>query len=142
MRTFLFYFILFFFFYLFIFFFSCFSLLKKDGNLFWVYENGNFLPGKSISRREQNQEKWLCPLRKICLLHHCGWVQILRIKPVASDPLLGRGSRGWSAPLRAEKMPKIMKKREEKRDKSGKRGKISKLLSMPLLTDRAGYATE
>ena len=28
----------------------------------------NFLPGKSISRREKNQEKWLCPLRKICLL--------------------------------------------------------------------------
>ena len=22
-------------------------------NLFWVYQNGNFLPGKSISRREK-----------------------------------------------------------------------------------------
>ena len=44
---------------------------ENDGNLFWVYHNGNFLPGKNISRRENNQEKWLCPLRKICLL--CPW---------------------------------------------------------------------
>ena len=56
------------------FFFFCFSLLKKDGNLFWVYQNGNFLQGKSISRREKNQEKWLRPLRKICLLRPCFFV--------------------------------------------------------------------
>ena len=30
---------------------------ENDENLFWVYQNGNFLPGKSISRREKNQEK-------------------------------------------------------------------------------------
>ena len=41
----------------FFFFFFCFSLLKNDKNLFWVYQNGNFLPGKSISRREKNIRK-------------------------------------------------------------------------------------
>ena len=42
---------------------------ENDGDLFKVYQNGNFLPGKNISRREKkNQEKWLCPLRKISLL--------------------------------------------------------------------------
>ena len=54
-------------FFFFFFFFLLFTF-EKDKNLFWVYQNGNFLPGKSISRREKNQEKWLCPLRKICLL--------------------------------------------------------------------------
>ena len=50
---------------------TLFSLLftfENDGNLLWVYQNGNFVPGKSISHQENNQEKWLCPLRKICLL--------------------------------------------------------------------------
>ena len=28
-----------------------------------------FSTGKKISRREKNQEKWLCPLRKICLFN-------------------------------------------------------------------------
>ena len=37
-------------------------------NLFWVYQNRNFLPGKSISRWEKNQEKLLCPLWKKFLL--------------------------------------------------------------------------
>ena len=44
---------------------------SNDSNLFWVYQIGNFLPGKSISRRETNQEKWLCPLRKNFLLRPC-----------------------------------------------------------------------
>ena len=69
-------FLLFFFFVLF-----CFFLLftfENNVNLFWVYQNGNFLLGKSISCQENNQEKWLCPLRKICLLCPCisrylGW---------------------------------------------------------------------
>ena len=56
-------------FFFFFFFFFCFSLFWDDENLSWVYQNGNFLPGTNISRREKNQEKWLCPLRKICLLH-------------------------------------------------------------------------
>ena len=34
----------------------------------FVYQNGNFLLGKSILRREKNQEKWLGPLKKIFLL--------------------------------------------------------------------------
>ena len=50
-------------------FFFCFSLLKTIEILFWVYQKGNFLSGKSISCREKNQEKWLCPLWKIFLLH-------------------------------------------------------------------------
>ena len=58
------------FFFFFFFFFLLFTF-ENDENLFWVYQIGNFLPGKSISRREKNQEKWLCPLRKICLLRPC-----------------------------------------------------------------------
>ena len=30
---------------------------ENEGNLFWVYQTGNFLPGKDISRQEKNQEK-------------------------------------------------------------------------------------
>ena len=43
-------------FFFFFFFFLLFTF-ENDENLFWVYQNGNFLPGKSISRREKNQEK-------------------------------------------------------------------------------------
>ena len=50
-----------------LFFFLLFTF-ENDENLFWSTKMGFFLPGKSISRREKNQEKWLCPLRKICLL--------------------------------------------------------------------------
>ena len=53
------------------FFFFLLFTFENDKNLFWVYQNGNLLPGKSISRREKNQEKWLRPLRKICLLRPC-----------------------------------------------------------------------
>ena len=45
---------------LFFFFFT----FQNHWNLFWVYQNGNFLPGKSVSRQEKNQEKWLCPSEK------------------------------------------------------------------------------
>ena len=41
------------FFFFFFFFFLLFTF-ENDENLFWVYQNGNFLPGKSISRREKN----------------------------------------------------------------------------------------
>ena len=85
MRTFFFFFFFFFFlllllfFFVFLFFLFCFvlfffffvfsfSLLKTTEICFGVYQNGNFLPGKIISRREKNQEKWFCPLRKISLL--------------------------------------------------------------------------
>ena len=43
------------FFFFFFFFFLLFTF-ENDSNLFWVYQNGNFLPGKSISCREKNQE--------------------------------------------------------------------------------------
>ena len=44
---------------------------ENDENLFWVYQNGKFLLGKNISCWEKNLEKWLWPLRKICLLCPC-----------------------------------------------------------------------
>ena len=55
----------------FFFFFSLFTF-KNHWNLFWVNQNGNFLPGKKY------QEKWLCPLRKIVLLRPC--YQMDRVK--------------------------------------------------------------
>ena len=55
----------------FFFFFFCFSLLKTTEICFGSTRNGKFSTGKSISRREKNQERWLCPLRKICLLRPC-----------------------------------------------------------------------
>ena len=41
---------------------------QNDWNLFWVNQKRNFLPGKSISHQEKNQEKLICPLRKLFLL--------------------------------------------------------------------------
>ena len=38
------------------FFFLLFTF-QNDKNLFWVYQNGNFLSGRSISRQEKDQEK-------------------------------------------------------------------------------------
>ena len=52
----------------FFFFFFLLFTFENDENLFWVYQNGNFLPGKSISRREKNQENDFAPSEKICLL--------------------------------------------------------------------------
>ena len=52
------------FFFFFFFFFFLLLTFQNHENLFWVYQNGNFLPGKSISRRERNQEKLFCPSRK------------------------------------------------------------------------------
>ena len=39
-----------------LFFFLLFTF-ENNGNLFWVYQNGNFLQGKNISRQEKDQEK-------------------------------------------------------------------------------------
>ena len=47
-----------------LFFFFCFSLLKMTEICFRSTKMGIFY-------REKNQEKWLCPLRKICLLRPC-----------------------------------------------------------------------
>ena len=44
-------------------FFSLFTS-ENDGNLFWVYQNGNFLPGKSISRRDKKSGKMTLPPQK------------------------------------------------------------------------------
>ena len=52
----------------FIFYFFLLFTFQNHYNLFWVYQNGNFLQGKSISRQEKIREKRLCPLRKIFLL--------------------------------------------------------------------------
>ena len=51
-----------------LFFFFFFSLLKTTTICFGCTKMGIFYRGKKNSRREKNQEKWLCPLRKICLL--------------------------------------------------------------------------
>ena len=55
------------FFFFFLFFFLPFTF-ENDRNLFWVYQNGKFSTGKKHFTPGKNQEKWLCPLRKICLL--------------------------------------------------------------------------
>ena len=56
----------------FFFFFFLLFTFKSHWNLFWIYQNGNFILGKSISHREKNQEKWLCPLWKIFLFRPVG----------------------------------------------------------------------
>ena len=37
---------------------------QNDENLFWVYQNGNFLPGKSISHREKMWKNDFAPSEK------------------------------------------------------------------------------
>ena len=49
-------------------FFFCLSLFKTTEICFGSTKMGIFYREKSISRRGKNQEKWLCLLRKICLL--------------------------------------------------------------------------
>ena len=39
-------------------------IFQNHWNLFWVFQNKNFLLGKSVSHWEKNQEKWLCPSEK------------------------------------------------------------------------------
>ena len=46
-----------------LFFFLLFTF-ENDGNLFWVYQNGNFLPVKSISRRKKKSGKVTLPHQK------------------------------------------------------------------------------
>ena len=41
-----------------------FFTFQNDWNLFWVYQNGNFLPGKSISRREKIRKNAFPPSEK------------------------------------------------------------------------------
>ena len=48
---------------LFFFFFLLFTF-ENDGNLFWIYQNGNFLPGKYISRRGKKSGKMTLPPQK------------------------------------------------------------------------------
>ena len=52
-----------FFFSFFFFFFLLFTFQTVE-NLFWGYQNGNFLLGKSISRQEKNQENDFAPSEK------------------------------------------------------------------------------
>ena len=42
---------------LFSFFFFLLFPFENDKNLFWVYQNGNFLPGENILRREKKSGK-------------------------------------------------------------------------------------
>ena len=52
----------------FFFFFFCFSLLKTTKICFGSTKMGIFYREKAFHAGKKNQEKWLCPLRKICLL--------------------------------------------------------------------------
>ena len=51
------------FFFFFFFFFLLFTF-QNDKNLFWVYQNGNFLSGKSISCREKIKKNDFAPSGK------------------------------------------------------------------------------
>ena len=47
-----------------------FFFFKDDKNLFWVYQNGNFLPGKRNSCREKKIRKMTAPSEKnSCYAH-------------------------------------------------------------------------
>ena len=48
----------------FFFFFLLFTF-ENDRNLFWVYQNGNFLLGKKHFTSGKNQGKWLCPQKNM-----------------------------------------------------------------------------
>ena len=48
----------------FFFFFFLLFTFENDENLFWVYQNGNFLPGKNISGREKKSGKMTLPPQK------------------------------------------------------------------------------
>ena len=50
-------------FFFFFFFFLLFTF-QNDENLFWVYQNGNFLPGKRNSRREKIRKNDFAPSEK------------------------------------------------------------------------------
>ena len=55
----------------FFFFFLLFHFKLKPLKFVLGLPKWKFLLGKSISRREKNKEKWLCPLWKIFLFRHC-----------------------------------------------------------------------
>ena len=59
------------FFFFFSFFFFLLSTLWNHWNLFGVYQNWKYLPGKIIFHARKNWENWLCPLSKIFLLRYC-----------------------------------------------------------------------
>ena len=56
-------------FFFFFFFFSLLFTFQNDWNLFWVYQNGNFLPGKSISGLEKIRKTDSPPPQRPC--HWC-----------------------------------------------------------------------
>ena len=73
--------------------------VQNHWNLFWVYQNGIFLPGQNHFTRGKNQEKWLClrPLWKIFLLRRCirQWSVMSTIRSIGSrftsfEPLSNR----------------------------------------------------
>ena len=79
------------------------------------------------------------PLRLLVIVQVC-----LGLLYAMAKPLGDQGGR--VSPLTTKNLPKIGKKREKtrkKREKSGRKRKIGKIVfSLPLLTDRAGYATD
>ena len=64
-------------FFFFFFFFFHFTF-ENDGNLFWVYQNANFLSGKHISRREKKSgKKYFAPSEKYAC---CATVRVPKIE--------------------------------------------------------------
>ena len=51
-------------FFFFFFFFFAFYFSKRDENLFWVYQNGNFLPGKGFHAGKKKSGKMTLPPQK------------------------------------------------------------------------------
>ena len=113
---------------------------------YWTFSSGNTnnqavapWPSKpiKIKVKKKNQDKKTktktkTPTHTPILPHTCHW----RLK------------RGSVPPLTAKNLPKIGKKREKIRKIRGKEGKIGKkrknwkgVCTLPLLTDKAGYAT-
>ena len=116
-----------------LFFLFCFFCFSKP--LFWATQNGNFLTVKGISCAGKNIRKSnFAPSEKFS-----GYA------PGGSGIATGGSREGRVPPLTANNLLKIGEKREKIRKKKEKIGKKRKnregFFTLPLLTDRAVYAT-
>ena len=71
-----------------LFFLFIFFTFQNHWNLFWVYQNGNFLPGKSISHRGKSGKMTLTPLKNIPLMQGVEWVNLGSVKPIITATAL------------------------------------------------------
>ena len=89
---------------------------QNHWNLFWVYLYGNFLSGKSISRREKNQEKWRCPLWKTVLVRPCSSALYLSYHLRA----LVNPSRSWSMWTTSKRANCVWGSEKKKKNENGR----------------------